>query len=1363
MVWYAAVGVAVVAGILVLVEWKRRADEERRRRALWSTRVANFACAVGGALFSALTIGALVVVGIANHKRAETAAADEAAARKRAETAATRALLDARGRSSEAEAHERAGASASRRFAAADAEHWCIDAAESDARADADRRASAIADPLVDAARKVPPDVQAYTPLPDAHGAVLHRESITRPTDPMDATAVLDSPNGDARVLALTGECQAMLHDLTLSLRARLPLLLRERHGDHWKVIVRPSCPPPRFVTMDFSAALEVVRTAGLVPDARVVLRSREFRNQLAHQVRLSVVRLERGQTVLRELATALGLPVPAALTPSAASTATSSAAALPTRGGSPARAVATFRRADADVELLDTPQRASNAAASGLRDGAVAAAAASDTPRGAPGARRAVSVGEAMPTFAPETSSPLSATDAIHAAVPCAPDAARTDGERLHRIGDSLVAMGRYTEAADAYGRSMRAAQPTVVLLLKRCRACAQLGEWVLAQQDAEDALELDATAADAYVALGDALVKQELVDEALRVFQRGKAAAPRDTRLALRVRDLSARATAAAVGIGESSRDLLPGQWLPLTAPSATDMCRDGALSFASPSDAARHFAQLMESGQFVLAAHKLRDGGKVVEALASYERAIAMGNAEAMYNAALLMKPSRRTVVVDAGRALQLLRRAAAEPPGFILGDRWLPNLGVAEAENGLGCSYRDGDGVDVDGVTARRWFVRGARHGNVWAQNSLGCCFREGIGGDVDGAQARAWFEKAARLHLPAAQVNLGQMLLNGEGGPSDIPRARELLQAAATRGHATAIEELATMDASGVQRAPRPRDATARRREAAERGDVDAMAAYAEALLGGYDGAPADAKAAEAMLASAAARGHVPSALRLGRLLSATRERAADGYAHLLAAATSGSAEAQYLVGVALLEGNGVAVDVAAARRWLLRAQHQGVAAAVAALKRAATQPEFERGLAAREHARGEAATGMTARDRVTRDLLAHAPPGAAEPIRNVFSLFADADRMLHPQDVDPLPLPWPAAMEHVARRAAAGGVTARRYMDGLAAMDEAAVHARAGRHARAVELLARAYELADLLPSYHDDAVAFSASITATLDADANHADATVCWLRKAPRDERRSIATLVSVAHRAVAVHGSHVRLREVFGSTLGFAKDWPAALLQFTRVLDLDPRRTDNYYHRGVCHANMSNFSAATADFLAFVTAAPSDARKVAEAWYKLASITVAGTARGAAGVAAPGTSTPAISDDAVTQALARAAEYYARGEAAERGRLPVFPVVSVPDKALVRALLDVDCAMPSARATTAARRESARDGDANASSPASARSGLCAVCAKACVPLWCSRCRAVMYCSDRCQRADWSVHKSRCTGPRRADAAR
>jgi TPR repeat protein len=164
----------------------------------------------------------------------------------------------------------------------------------------------------------------------------------------------------------------------------------------------------------------------------------------------------------------------------------------------------------------------------------------------------------------------------------------------------------------------------------------------------------------------------------------------------------------------------------------------------------------------------------------------------------------------VLLDGARALALHLRAAAEPPGYTFEDAFIPNLGVAEAENGLGCMHRDGDAVAVDGAAARAYFLRGARHGSVHAMNSLACCFRCGTGGGVDLAQARVWFERACVLELPTAMFNLGVMLVSGEDGERDVSRGRRLLEKAASRGHSLSGDALAQLTAAEAAAAGSPR-------------------------------------------------------------------------------------------------------------------------------------------------------------------------------------------------------------------------------------------------------------------------------------------------------------------------------------------------------------------------------------------------------------------------------------------------------------------------------------------------------------------------------------------------------------------------
>lgn len=274
-----------------------------------------------------------------------------------------------------------------------------------------------------------------------------------------------------------------------------------------------------------------------------------------------------------------------------------------------------------------------------------------------------------------------------------------------------------------------------------------------------------------------------------------------------------------------GQGGLDLLPGQDAALTDPV---IAAASGVAELSRADAAIVVERFERTSPLVRRAHRLRDKGDLVAAVAEYQRAADEGNAAAMYNAGVLLKPSSGNALTDPTCALSLLQRAAAEPPGWRMGGRYIQNLGVAEAENALGVSYRDGDGVDIDLSRAREWFIRSARHGCVWGQNNACYSFLHGQGGAKDLDAARAWFEKAVALHLPDAKLNLALMLAHGQGGPRDTKRARELLQAAAARGLLKADLELAEMDRTGADGAPRPEAAAARLRAAAERGDVHAM-------------------------------------------------------------------------------------------------------------------------------------------------------------------------------------------------------------------------------------------------------------------------------------------------------------------------------------------------------------------------------------------------------------------------------------------------------------------------------------------------------------------------------------------------------
>ena len=83
----------------------------------------------------------------------------------------------------------------------------------------------------------------------------------------------------------------------------------------------------------------------------------------------------------------------------------------------------------------------------------------------------------------------------------------------------------------------------------------------------------------------------------------------------------------------------------------------------------------------------------------AVALYERAVELGDVDAMLNLGLMYMTGE--FKLDKKKAVQLWRMAA---------DR-----GNATAQKNLGCAYRNGDGCSKDLDEARRWFILAALQG------------------------------------------------------------------------------------------------------------------------------------------------------------------------------------------------------------------------------------------------------------------------------------------------------------------------------------------------------------------------------------------------------------------------------------------------------------------------------------------------------------------------------------------------------------------------------------------------------------------------------------------------------------------------
>jgi len=83
----------------------------------------------------------------------------------------------------------------------------------------------------------------------------------------------------------------------------------------------------------------------------------------------------------------------------------------------------------------------------------------------------------------------------------------------------------------------------------------------------------------------------------------------------------------------------------------------------------------------------------------------------------------------------------------------------------------------------------WYRKAVEQGNADAQNDLGVSYANGQGVPEDYAQAVTWYRKAAEQGYADAQYNLGQLYGAGRGVPQDYVEAHKWRNLAASRASA----------------------------------------------------------------------------------------------------------------------------------------------------------------------------------------------------------------------------------------------------------------------------------------------------------------------------------------------------------------------------------------------------------------------------------------------------------------------------------------------------------------------------------------------------------------------------------------------
>jgi TPR repeat protein len=110
-----------------------------------------------------------------------------------------------------------------------------------------------------------------------------------------------------------------------------------------------------------------------------------------------------------------------------------------------------------------------------------------------------------------------------------------------------------------------------------------------------------------------------------------------------------------------------------------------------------------------------------------------------------------------------------------------------LGLPEAQLGLGQRYISGDGRPRNLAEGVKWHFYAAEQGHPEAQMALGWIYGKGEGVPKDFDEAIRWFVKAAEQGLPEGQYQVGSAYRRGVGMPQDNVLAHMWFNVAAGQG------------------------------------------------------------------------------------------------------------------------------------------------------------------------------------------------------------------------------------------------------------------------------------------------------------------------------------------------------------------------------------------------------------------------------------------------------------------------------------------------------------------------------------------------------------------------------------------------
>lgn len=261
-------------------------------------------------------------------------------------------------------------------------------------------------------------------------------------------------------------------------------------------------------------------------------------------------------------------------------------------------------------------------------------------------------------------------------------------------------------------------------------------------------------------------------------------------------------------------------------------------------------------------------------------------------------------------NAFEAYNLYRKAAAlsDPMGMVK----------------LGHCFENGISVDQNLGKAISWYERAIENGSTEGMAQLGRCYLNGIGVGKNASLALEWYSKAAETNNPSAMFFLGEELLSGEKIRKNANEGLQWLKRAAEFGELDALVPLGIAYTDGTVRQDL-RLANSYFKEAAERGNVEAMYLYANNLRDG-GGVAKNEKEAFKWYEKAAEENHLGSIYQLAVCYSSgkgVRRDQKKAFKLFKKASSRGHMQASANLAVSYAKGLGVAVDEEEATRLSL--------------------------------------------------------------------------------------------------------------------------------------------------------------------------------------------------------------------------------------------------------------------------------------------------------------------------------------------------------------------------------------------------------------------------------------------------------